>query len=72
MSPQPIYIRTVTYPHLYVASIHGVLYLTWVTEKDKEHALVFPPFDEIERWYEVLSNLTKIPLEAVYANGELV
>lgn len=48
----------------YVCEIRGSVFVTWVAEIDKAHALVFP-VAEIDLWKDCMEKATKIKLEAV-------
>jgi hypothetical protein len=48
----------------FVAEIHGAVYVTWVTEKDKAHAAEFP-IHTLTWWIEMIAKVTGETVEAV-------
>ena len=61
-----MWIRTKTNPAFYIHEIRGVIYISWVSEKDKTRALPFPLTDA-DRWRDILSEMTELNLEIVKA-----
>ena len=59
-----MWIRTKTIPAWYIAELRGVCYITWVSEKDKAHATIFP-VEKIGEWIDVVDDLTGFNNEAV-------
>jgi hypothetical protein len=53
----------------FVASIHGVVYVTWVSENAKAHAAVFPR-ELIEWWIEIVGKITGDTVVAVERDAE--
>ena len=48
----------------YVAEIHGVNYVTWVSERNKSHAAVFPEY-LLSWWMEIVGKMTGEVVESV-------
>lgn len=48
----------------YVCEIRGVVFVTWVSEKDKAHAAQFPE-DKITEWVDLLESSTGKKLQTV-------
>jgi len=48
----------------FVAEIHGVNYVTWVSERHKSHAAVFPEY-LLSWWIEIINKMTGEVVEAV-------
>jgi hypothetical protein len=57
-------IRTKNVPYWYVFRLHGVNFISWVSEKDRCEALDFDIF-KAKKWTEILSNLSEMELECV-------
>jgi len=51
----------------YVHELRGVVYVSWVFEKDREHAAIFPTKD-IEKWRDTIADMTGFELDIVQSN----
>lgn len=59
-------LRTKLKPYWYVSELRGVVYINWVCEKDKEHALDFGAAkDKIDGWIKYVEQSSDIPVEAI-------
>lgn len=63
-----MHIRTQYTPRLYVHEVHGVVFLSWVAEKDRRHAQDFDSAT-VDGWLDTLQSLAGCPLEAVPAHS---
>ena len=48
----------------YVHNIHGAVYASWVSKKDKANSAYFPR-NKIDQWLELLAVTADLELEAV-------
>ncbi len=67
-------IRTVgisSNPRWYVAELRGVVYITWVSGKDKRHALQFPE-QKIKKWIELIEGMTGFVLESISYSSAMI
>ena len=71
MKKEDLWIRTIQEPHWYISKIHGVVYLSWVTKKDREdYACSFPIFN-IDKWLELMEDMSGLKLEALHRNPQI-
>jgi len=49
----------------YVCELRGVVFISWVSRSDRDHAAKFPK-DGIDKWVDLLSDMAGQPLEAVF------
>lgn len=59
-----MHIRTKTKPAFYVHEIRGVVFISWVLEKDRVEAMVFPSTN-VDRWRDILSEMAEVDLEVI-------
>lgn len=60
------FLRTKTKPYWYVCEFHGVLFVTWVSEKEKERALEFAMAKKkAEVWEEYIKESTGVAVIVV-------
>ena len=64
MSESMWLIRTETEPVFYIHEIRGAVYVSWVSAKNKNEALLFPSIT-ISSWRDVLSEMTGFDLNIV-------
>ncbi len=62
---ESIVIRTKSKPYFYIHELRGVVYLSWVLEKDVAFAFLFP-FKKINNWIDVMQDQAGCEVEAVY------
>lgn len=48
----------------YICELRGVVFVSWVNERDRGHAAIFPEKD-IDEWVKILGRMTGEDLEAV-------
>lgn len=65
-----IVLCTQTNPAMYISQIHGVNYVSWVYEADREYALKFP-YKKRDEWGEAMAKLTGLDLYAVHLSDPL-
>lgn len=53
--------RTISKPHRYICELHGVCFVTFVSEKNKAFSCIFPS----TKWLAVVEELANEPLELI-------
>jgi hypothetical protein len=55
---------------MYVHEVRGVCFISWVLEKDKEHAAKFPA-DRAVEWSRLIADISGQPCEPVFISADL-
>ena len=50
----------------YVHGLGGVVYVSWVSQKNRDHALIFPK-DKILEWQKIVEDISGFELDYVMA-----
>ena len=51
----------------YVHELRGVMYISWVSQKDKAHALIFPK-NKILEWQKFVEGISGLELSYIVAH----